>query len=68
MDPNLVDQYHVQDALQRSQLDAQSSYQAPMLHENMQQQQAVLVSQTNPKNIVKLAEATGFLKILKKVE
>lgn len=53
MDREMYEQYRIQDALQRDQIDAQQALNAPMLHEQMQQNQAVLVEQTNPKRIVK---------------
>ena len=45
--------YQVQNALLQKQLDAQASLNAPQLHEQMQQAQAVLVEQTDPKKIIK---------------
>ena len=43
----------MQEALQQQGLESQGMYNAPQLHEQMQQNQAVLVDQTNPKRIVK---------------
>lgn len=53
MDKELYDQYQVQDALQKNQLDTQTSMNSPQLHEYMQQNQAVLISSTNPNKIIR---------------
>lgn len=53
MDSEVYDQYQAQEALQQQQLDANQSLYAPQLQEQVQQAQAVLVEQTNPKTIVK---------------
>jgi hypothetical protein len=53
MDEETYDQFQAQDALQQKQLDAQMSPYAPQMMEQMQQAQAVLVSQTNPRQIVR---------------
>jgi len=45
--------YEVQDALQQRQLDANQTLYAPQLQESVQQTQAILVEQTNPKKVVK---------------
>jgi len=44
--------FKAQEALQQQNLDANSTMYAPQLQEQMQQNQAVLVEQTNPKKIV----------------
>jgi len=49
----MYEQYQAQEALQQGQIDSQSMAYAPQLQEQMQQVQAVLVEQTNPKRIVK---------------
>ena len=48
-----LENYQMQEALQQQGLESQGMYNAPQLHEQMQQNQAVLVDQTNPKRIVK---------------
>lgn len=53
MDEDTYEQFQAQDALQQKQLDAQMSPYAPQMMEQMQQSQAVLVSQTNPREDVK---------------
>lgn len=53
MDKEILEQYQMQDALQQNQLDANQTMYAPQLQEQVQQNQAVLVEQTNPKKIVK---------------
>jgi len=53
MDKEMYEQYQAQEALQQGQIDSQSMAYAPQLQEQMQQVQAVLVEQTNPKRIVK---------------
>ena len=53
MDSEIYDQYKVQDALQQSQMDNQVSQYAPQLTEMVDQSRAVLVEQTDPKNIIK---------------
>ena len=49
----MFEQYQMQEALQQQGLDAQQMYNAPQLHEQVQQNQAVLVDQTNPKRVVR---------------
>ena len=44
--------YQAQEALQQQNLDANTTMYAPQLQEQMQQSQAILVEQTNPKKIV----------------
>jgi hypothetical protein len=44
--------YEMQNYLQQNQLDAQQSQNAPQLYESFQQNQAILVEQTNPNKIV----------------
>jgi len=53
MDKETYDQYRAQEVLQQGQLDSQQSMYAPQLQEAVQQTQAILVEQTNPKKIVK---------------
>jgi len=45
--------YQMQEALQQQQLDTQQGMNAPVMQEQMQQAQAILVEQTNPKKIVR---------------
>ena len=52
MNPENYEHYQMQDALQQNQIDAQQSAYAPQLMEQMQQNQAVLVNETNPKKAV----------------
>ncbi len=52
MDKELFEQYQMQEQLQGQQMDAQGMAYAPQLQEAVQQVQAVLVEQTNPKRIV----------------
>ena len=52
MDKETYEQYQMQGALQQQQLDANQSLYAPQMQEQIQQNQAVLVEQTNPKKIV----------------
>jgi hypothetical protein len=53
MNEEYYNQYQVNDALQQKQLDAQTTLYAPQLQEQVQQTQAILVEQTDPKNIIK---------------
>ena len=53
MDKETYDQFRAQEAIQQGQLDSQQSMYAPQLQEAIQQTQAILVEQTNPKKIVK---------------
>lgn len=53
MDKEEFQQYQMQDQLQQKQLDTQTAMYAPQLQEQMQQAQAVLVEQTDPKKIIK---------------
>jgi len=48
-----LEQYQFQSALQKEGTSAQQSAYAPQLYEQVQQQQAILVDQTNPKKIIK---------------
>ena len=48
----MFEQYQMQEQLQGQQMDAQGMAYAPQLQEAVQQVQAVLVEQTNPKRIV----------------
>ena len=52
MDRESYEQYEMQSALQQQGMDAQQMMYAPQLQEQMQQSQAILVEQTNPKKIV----------------
>jgi hypothetical protein len=52
MDKETFEHYKMQEALQSQQIDAQSAMYAPQMMEQVQQSQAVLVEQTNPKKIV----------------
>ncbi len=47
-----IDPYVAQEILNRQEIEAQQSMNAPQMHEQMQQQQAILVEQTNPKKVV----------------
>jgi hypothetical protein len=47
------EQYEMQDALQQKQLDNQTALYAPQLQEQVQQAQAILVEQTDPKNVIR---------------
>ena len=49
----MYDQYQAQGALQQQGTDSQMAMNAPMLQESIQQNQAILVEQTNPRKIVK---------------
>jgi len=53
MDRDTYDQFRAQEEIQRNQLESQQSVYAPQLMEQVQQAQAVLVEQTNPKKIVR---------------
>ena len=53
MDNNVLEQYQAQEALQGQQIDGQMSPYAPQIQEAVQQTQAILVDQTNPKRIVR---------------
>ena len=46
-------QYQMQDAMNQKQIDAQQSIYAPQTFEQVQQNQAILVAQTDPKTIIK---------------
>ncbi len=52
MENATLEEYQAQEALQRQQNEAQQSLYAPQLQEQVQQAQAVLVEQTNPKAVV----------------
>lgn len=52
MDRETYEQYQMQGQLQQQQLDANQSMYAPQMQEQVQQNQAVLVEQTNPRKIV----------------
>ena len=54
MDKETLEQYQMQGMLQQQQIDAQSTMYAPQLQEQVQQVQAVLVEQTNPKKVVEM--------------
>lgn len=53
MNPQEHEHYRMQEVLQQQSLDAQTGMNAPQLFEQQQQQQAVLVEQTNPRNTIK---------------
>ncbi|MBU0958578.1 MAG: hypothetical protein KKB31_01405 [Nanoarchaeota archaeon] len=53
MNPEEFEHYKMQEALQQGQLDHQNLAYAPQALEQIQQSQAVLVEQTNPKRVVK---------------
>jgi len=53
MDKETAEQYQAQEALQRQAQQAQSQAMAPQLFQQVQERNAVLVEQTNPKRIVK---------------
>jgi len=52
MDKSEYEHYQAQEALQQGQLDTQQAAVAPQMYDQMQQTQAVMVEQTNPKRIV----------------
>jgi len=52
MEKEILEQYQMQEQLQGQQLDSQNIMYAPQMQEQVQQNQAVLVEQTNPKKIV----------------
>ena len=54
MDREQVEMYQAQEDLQRSGIEAQSAPYAPQMFEQVQQAQAVLVEQTNPKKVVEM--------------
>ncbi len=47
-----INPYEAQEVLNQQEIEAQQGIQAPQIHEQMQQQQAILVEQTNPKKVV----------------
>lgn len=53
MNKEQYEDWQMQEALQQQRIDAEQNMYAPQMQETMQQQQAVLVSQTNPKRIIK---------------
>ena len=53
MDQDTYDQYKMQSDMQERQANSQKSIYAPQMVEQVQQAQAILVEQTNPKKIVK---------------
>lgn len=53
MDKENYEQFQMQEGLQQQQIDANTIALAPQLQEQFQQQQAVLVDQTNPKKVVR---------------
>jgi len=53
MDNETYENYQMQDAMTKNQMEAQNLPYAPQLQEDLQRSQAVLVEQTNPKKIVK---------------
>ncbi len=52
MDKQEVEHYKMQEALQQEGIESQAMAYAPQIHEQMQQAQAILVEQTNPKRVV----------------
>ena len=52
MNPEELDSYKAQAELNRTQMEAQTGQYAPQMFEQMQQSQAILVEQTNPKKVV----------------
>jgi len=54
MDRETFENYKMQEQLQQQHDDAQNSMYAPQLQEQVQQVQAVLVEQTNPKTVVEM--------------
>jgi len=53
MDKTEHEHYQMQESLQQSQANSQNLYSAPQMMNDFQQSQAVLVSETNPKKVVK---------------
>lgn len=53
MDKETYEQYQMQDVLQQRQLDSNQNMYAPQMQEQVQQNQAVLVEQTNPNKVVR---------------
>jgi len=53
LDKENYEQFQMQEGLQQQQIDANTIALAPQLQEQFQQQQAVLVDQTNPKKVVR---------------
>lgn len=53
MRPEEYEQYQMQESLQQQSIDSQQGVYAPQLHEQIQQNQAILVEQTNPRKIVR---------------
>lgn len=53
MNRDLQDQFEVQEALQQQQIEGSQLVNAPVLHEQIQANQAVLVEQTNPQKVVR---------------
>src|SRR4030042_3394327 len=53
MEVNEYKNYQMQEALNQNQIDAQQSIYAPQIFEQVQQNQAILVEQTDPKKIIK---------------
>ena len=52
MNPEDYDNYQMQSALGKEQIEAQTMSYAPQMYNEVQQQQAILVAQTNPKKII----------------
>ena len=63
MDRDTYEQYQMQDAMNQKSLDAQQSMYAPQTFEQVQQNQAILVEQTDPKTIV-----NGLMLVLRGLE
>jgi len=53
MDKETLEQYQAQETLQKQQMQSQTQAFAPQIFEQVQERNAVLVEQTNPKKIVK---------------
>jgi len=53
MDQQDYEHYAMQQSLEQGKVDSQSPYMAPQMAEQVQQQQAILVEQTNPKRVVR---------------
>lgn len=47
-----LENYQMQEALQRNQLDTQTAINSPQMFEQMSQNQAIMVQETNPRKIV----------------
>jgi len=52
MNQEEYEHYEMQNQLQQNQIEAQQNMAAPQLYEQVQQQQAIMVEQTNPKRVI----------------